>query len=109
VVWQAEAKAAVKPKPVPVEARPTVASRPAATAPVKSTPPLPTPTAPPDLAPSEIPVLVPGGEAEYRRAMAEELARTLVKLGDTRLKPFEWRSWREHEKRIRAAADWLVG
>jgi hypothetical protein len=41
--------------------------------------------------------------------MVEELARTLVKLGDTHLKPFEWRSWREHEKRIRAAADWLAG
>jgi hypothetical protein len=97
--WQEEVKPVVKPKPVPVEARPVIA------APVKT----PTPATPPDLAPTEIPVMVPGGEAEYRRAMVEELARTLVKLGDTHLKPFEWRSWREHEKRIRAAADWLVG
>jgi hypothetical protein len=40
--------------------------------------------------------------------MTEELARTLAKLGDTRLKPFEWRSWREHEKKIRAAAGGLM-
>ena len=71
------------------------------------TPP-PPPAAPPDLAPAEIPVLVPGGDVEFRRQMVEELARTLVKLGDTRLKPFEWRSWREHEKKIRAAAVGLV-
>jgi transposase-like protein len=59
---------------------------------------------PPDLAPAEIPVLVAGAEIEFRHQLAAELARTLVKLGDTKLKPFEWRSWREHEKKIRAAA-----
>ncbi len=62
------------------------------------------PPPPPDLAPVDLPVLVPGAEIEFRHQLATELARTLVKLGDTRLKPFEWRSWREYEKRIRAAA-----
>jgi hypothetical protein len=100
--WQEEVKPAVRSLPVPVEARPVVA------APIKTPAPM-APPAPPDLAPADIPVLVPGAEAEYRRQMVDELARTLVKLGDTRLKPFEWRSWREHEKRLRAAADWLVG
>lgn len=28
----------------------------------------------------------------------------LLKLHDDRLKPFEWRSWRNYAKRIRAAA-----
>ncbi len=105
--WQEEVKPAVKLKPVPVEARTVVA--PVAPRTVEVLVTTPTPATPPDLAPTEIPVLVPGGETEYRRQMVEELARTLVKLGDTHLKPFEWRSWREHEKRIRAAADWLVG
>ena len=71
------------------------------------TPPSP-PAAPSDLAPAEIPVLVPGGEIEFRRKMVDALAQTLAKLGDTRLKPFEWRSWREHEKKIRVAAVGLV-
>ena len=49
-------------------------------------------------------MLVPGEEVQFRRQMSEELERTLVKLGDTKLTPFEWRSWREFEKRLRAAA-----
>jgi hypothetical protein len=99
VVWHAEVQA-IKPKVVPVATPAPVPFRPV---PPPVTPPQP-PAAPPDLAPAQIPVFVPGGEVEFRRQMAEELARTLVKLGDTRLKPFEWRSWREHEKKIRAAA-----
>ncbi len=103
VVAKAAPKPVVKPRPVtslpPVPVRPVVA------------PPAPAPgppAAPPDLAPAEIPVLVPGAEVEFRRQMVAELARTLEKLGDFKLKPFEWRSWREHEKRIRAAAVGLV-
>ncbi len=107
VVWHAEVQA-IKPKVVPVATPASVPTpalaRPAAT---PITPPAP-PAAPPDLTPAEVPVLVLGGEIEFRRKMVEELARTLVKLGDTRLKPFEWRSWREHEKKIRAAAVGLV-
>jgi hypothetical protein len=36
--------------------------------------------------------------------MTEALARTLAKLGDPRLKPFEWHSWRKHDRMIRAGA-----
>ncbi len=84
-----------KPKPLVVP----IVTKPAA--PVAPPPP---PPPPPDLAPTDIPVLVPGEEVQFRRQMSEELERTLVKLGDTKLTPFEWRSWREFEKRLRAAA-----
>ena len=98
----------VAPKPV-AKSRPALvllpAPRPVAAVPA---PPPVAPATPPDLAPAEIPVLVPGAEAEFRRQMMNELALTLEKLGDVKLKPFEWRSWREHEKRIRAAAVGLV-
>ena len=104
VVWHAESQA-IKPKVAVVATPAPVVSRPVVAAPVA--PPAP-PAALPDLAPTDIPVFVAGGEVEFRRRMVEELARTLVKLGDTRLKPFEWRSWREYEKRIRAAAVGLV-
>jgi transposase-like protein len=83
-------------------AAPAPAPAPAVSAAAAPAPLLPPP--PPDLAPAEVPVLVPGAEIEFRHRLATELARTLVKLGDTKLKPFEWRSWREHEKKIRAAA-----
>ncbi len=103
VVWRAEAPAikrlAPATTPAPVVPRPVVA--------VAVMPPT-APVAPPDLAPTDIPVLKAGGEVEFRRAMIDELARTLAKLGVTRLKPFEWRFWRGHEKRIRAAAVGLV-
>jgi hypothetical protein len=104
VIWRSAAPAA-KPKAGPAASPVPVAPRPVAAAPVAPSPP---PAAPPDLAPETIPLLVPGAEVEFRRQMVAELTRTLAKLGDTRLKPFEWRSWREHEKRIRAAAVGLV-
>jgi hypothetical protein len=70
-----------------------------------ASPPVPAaPAAPADLAPAEIPQMVAGAEAEYRRQMVSALNHALGKLGDTTLKPFEWRSWREYEKKIRAAA-----
>ena len=72
-------------------------------------PPPPAPSAPPDLAPTNLPVLVSSGETEFRRQLQAELERTALKLHDDKLKPFEWRSWREYEKRIRAAAaGWVV-
>ena len=81
----------------------------AAAVPVPVSPPAPSEEAlPPDLAPAELPVLVPGAEAEHQRRLVSELSRTMAKLGDEKLKPFEWRSWREYEKRIRAAAAGLV-
>lgn len=103
VVAPAAPKPALKPRPA--SALPPAIPRPVVALPAP--PPAP-PAAPPDLAPAEIPVLVPGAEVEFRRQMMAELAHTLEKLGDVKLKPFEWRSWREHEKRIRAAAVGLV-
>ncbi len=91
-------------------ARPAFVVRPSAAVPVAAPKPPspPSPSAPPDLAPETIPVLVPGAETEFRRQLVAELERTLLKLHDEKLKPFEWRSWREHEKKIRAAAMGLV-
>ena len=88
-------------------ARPSFVVRPAVAVPAAAPTP-PTPSAPPDLAPAEIPVLVPGAEIEFRRQLIAELERTIVKLHDEKLKAFEWRSWREYEKKIRAAALGLV-
>ena len=106
VIEPAEAKAAPKHK----SARPAFVVRPAVAVPVAAPkqPSPPLPSAPPDLAPAEIPVLVPGAETEFRRQIIAELERTLLKLHDEKLKAFEWRSWREHEKKIRAAALGLV-
>jgi hypothetical protein len=107
VIWQVAAATPTKPAPVPAP----VAPKPAPTVPAPTTAlptPSPAPAMPPDLAPADLPTFRPGAEVEFRRQMTEELARTLAKLGDTRLKPFEWRSWREHEKKIRAAAGGLM-
>ena len=82
-------------------ARPSFVVRP--TVPVAPPPPASSPSAPPDLAPTDL-VLVPGDETEFRRQLLAELERTTLKLHDDKLKAFEWRSWREYEKRIRAAA-----
>ena len=101
--------AGAKPVPKHKSARPAFVVRPTVITPDPApSPPSPSPSAPPDLAPAEIPVLVPGAEAEFRRQLVAELERTLLKLHDEKLKAFEWRSWREHEKKIRAAALGLV-
>jgi hypothetical protein len=102
----AEAKAAAKRQAVRAMAPLPPAAR--AVAPVAAAPAPPTPTVPADLAPTEIPQLVAGAEAEYRREMVSALNHALGRLGDTRLTPFEWRSWREYEKKIRVAAVGLV-
>ena len=104
-----EAVTGAKAVPKHKSARPSFVVRPAGAVPVAApTPPSPSVSAPPDLAPAEIPVLVPGAETEFRRQLLAELERTLLKLHDEKLKAFEWRSWREHEKKIRAAALGLV-
>ena len=97
-VIEAGAKAVPKHK----AARPSFVVRPVA-APIAAPPP-PLPSAPPDLAPADLPVLAHGDETEFRRQLLAELERTTLKLHDDKLKAFEWRSWREYEKRIRAAA-----